>query len=67
MQDHHKFRQRFYEFLDYYQVPKGPIFLKICGESACNGIVNDYTSVSTMLLSIYVFRIIFFLGSYDNK
>ncbi|CAL9156152.1 unnamed protein product, partial [Musa hybrid cultivar] len=43
--DHHKFRQRFYEFLDYYQVPKGPIFLKICGESACNGIVNDYTSV----------------------
>ncbi|RZR81433.1 hypothetical protein BHM03_00007652, partial [Ensete ventricosum] len=42
--DHRKFGQRFYEFLDYYQVSKGPIFLKICGESACNGIVNDYTS-----------------------
>ncbi|WOL07568.1 putative serine protease EDA2 [Canna indica] len=43
--DHRKFGQRFYEFLDYYQAPKGPIFLKICGESACNGIVNDYLSV----------------------
>ncbi|XP_010919395.1 probable serine protease EDA2 isoform X1 [Elaeis guineensis] len=42
--DHLQFKQRFYEFLDYYQ-DGGPIFLKICGESACNGIVNDYTSV----------------------
>ncbi|XP_030530962.1 probable serine protease EDA2 isoform X1 [Rhodamnia argentea] len=43
--DHRQFAQRYYEFLDYFQVPDGPIFLKICGESACNGIVNDYISV----------------------
>ncbi|XP_074588139.1 putative serine protease EDA2 isoform X2 [Curcuma longa] len=43
--DHRKFGQRFYEYVDYYQVAKGPIFLKICGESACNGIANDYLSV----------------------
>ncbi|KAH7686924.1 Prolyl oligopeptidase protein [Dioscorea alata] len=42
--DHRQFKQRFYEFLDYYQVG-GPIFLKICGESACLGIPNDYTAV----------------------
>jgi len=42
--DHRQFKQRFYEFLDYYQ-DGGPIFLKICGESACNGIVDDYISV----------------------
>ncbi|OWM66423.1 hypothetical protein CDL15_Pgr013640 [Punica granatum] len=43
--DHHQFAQRYYEFLDYFQMPDGPIFLKICGESACNGITNDYISV----------------------
>ncbi|KAJ6812403.1 putative serine protease EDA2 isoform X1 [Iris pallida] len=43
--DHRQFKQRYYEYLDYYQVSSGPIFLKICGESACPGIVNDYTSV----------------------
>ncbi|XP_039121553.1 probable serine protease EDA2 isoform X3 [Dioscorea cayenensis subsp. rotundata] len=42
--DHRQFKQRYYEFLDYYQVG-GPIFLKICGESACLGIPNDYTAV----------------------
>lgn len=52
VQDHRKFGQRFYEYVDYYQVAKGPVFLKICGESACKGIVNDYLSVSMMLLAI---------------
>uniref|UniRef100_A0A0D6R3K5 Serine carboxypeptidase S28 family protein n=1 Tax=Araucaria cunninghamii TaxID=56994 RepID=A0A0D6R3K5_ARACU len=40
--DHRQFNQRYYEFLDYFQKPDGPIFLKLCGESSCNGIVNDY-------------------------
>ncbi|KAB2004398.1 hypothetical protein ES319_D11G195300v1 [Gossypium barbadense] len=43
--DHRQFKQRYYEFLDYFQVPDGPIFLKICGESSCNGISNDYLGV----------------------
>ncbi|KAJ4845463.1 hypothetical protein Tsubulata_042724 [Turnera subulata] len=43
--DHRRFQQRYYEFLDYFRIPNGPIFLKICGESACNGIANDYISV----------------------
>ncbi|KDP46696.1 hypothetical protein JCGZ_06484 [Jatropha curcas] len=43
--DHRRFFQRYYEFLDYFRVPDGPIFLKICGESSCSGIADDYTSV----------------------
>ncbi|KAK8587114.1 hypothetical protein V6N12_021626 [Hibiscus sabdariffa] len=43
--DHRQFKQRYYEFLDYFQVPDGPIFLQICGESSCRGISNDYISV----------------------
>ncbi|KAK8685728.1 hypothetical protein V6N13_124764 [Hibiscus sabdariffa] len=43
--DHRQFKQRYYEFLDYFHVPDGPIFLKICGESSCGGISNDYLSV----------------------
>ncbi|XWS45516.1 hypothetical protein CRYUN_Cryun15aG0143200 [Craigia yunnanensis] len=43
--DHRQFKQRYYEFFDYFQVPDGPIFLKLCGESSCNGIANDYISV----------------------
>ncbi|MCL7027547.1 hypothetical protein MKW94_009298 [Papaver nudicaule] len=43
--DHSRFQQRFYEFLDYFKAPDGPIFLKICGEESCYGIPNDYTSV----------------------
>ncbi|KAA8531953.1 hypothetical protein F0562_006905 [Nyssa sinensis] len=43
--DHRQFAQRYYEFLDNFRLPDGPIFLKICGESACNGISNDYISV----------------------
>ncbi|RWR85913.1 Peptidase S28 [Cinnamomum micranthum f. kanehirae] len=43
--DHRRFKQRYYEFLDHFRVPEGPIFLKICGESACTGIVNDYLGV----------------------
>ncbi|KAG6766728.1 hypothetical protein POTOM_027899 [Populus tomentosa] len=45
LQDHHKFQQRYYEFLDYFRMPDGPIFLKICGESSCDGIANDYIGV----------------------
>ncbi|CAN6304596.1 unnamed protein product [Urochloa humidicola] len=43
--DHRHFKQRYYEFLDYYRAPNGPIFLKICGEASCNGISNDYLAV----------------------
>ncbi|KAE8010590.1 hypothetical protein FH972_006947 [Carpinus fangiana] len=43
--DHRRFQQRYYEFFDYFRVPDGPIFLKICGESSCDGIANDYISV----------------------
>ncbi|CAN6463715.1 unnamed protein product [Victoria cruziana] len=43
--DHRKFKQRYYEYLDHFRSPDGPIFLHICGESVCNGIVNDYMSV----------------------
>ncbi|XP_061343785.1 probable serine protease EDA2 isoform X2 [Gastrolobium bilobum] len=43
--DHRQFRQRYYEFLDYFRIPDGPIFLKICGEGPCNGIANDYIGV----------------------
>ncbi|XP_061345634.1 probable serine protease EDA2 isoform X2 [Gastrolobium bilobum] len=43
--DHCNFQQRYYEYLDYFRAPDGPIFLVICGESSCNGIKNDYISV----------------------
>ncbi|KAL5706599.1 putative serine protease eda2 [Ranunculus cassubicifolius] len=43
--DHRQFGQRYYEFLDHFRVPDGPIFLKICGESSCPGIPNDYVAV----------------------
>ncbi|XP_009609792.1 uncharacterized protein [Nicotiana tomentosiformis] len=52
--DHRTFGQRYYEFLDYFRIPDGPIFLKICGESACNGIPNDYlSSVFVMPLPLF--------------
>ncbi|RLN19459.1 putative serine protease EDA2 isoform X1 [Panicum miliaceum] len=44
-QDHRRFKQRYFEFLDYHRAPGGPIFLRICGESACGGIPNDYLAV----------------------
>lgn len=43
--DHRHFEQRYYEFLDYFRPPDGPIFLRICGEGPCSGIVNDYLNV----------------------
>lgn len=45
-QDHRQFKQRYFEFLDYHRAPGGPVFLRICGESACDGIPNDYLAVS---------------------
>lgn len=50
LQDHRQFQQRYYEFFDYFRLPDGPIFLQICGESSCNGIANDYISVSLWFL-----------------
>ncbi|KAG8383412.1 hypothetical protein BUALT_Bualt04G0010100 [Buddleja alternifolia] len=44
--DHRQFGQRYYEYLDEFRAPDGPIFLRICGESACNGIANDYIKES---------------------
>ncbi|XP_062205766.1 probable serine protease EDA2 isoform X2 [Phragmites australis] len=43
--DHRVFKQRYFEFLDYHRAPGGPVFLRICGESACDGIPNDYSAV----------------------
>ncbi|KAK4262095.1 hypothetical protein QN277_027702 [Acacia crassicarpa] len=43
--DHRQFQQRYYEFLDYFRIPDGPIFLVICGEYTCSGISNDYIGV----------------------
>jgi hypothetical protein len=42
--DHRQFKQRYYEFADYH-AGGGPVFLRICGESSCNGIPNDYLAV----------------------
>ena len=50
LQDHRKFQQRYYEFLDYFRMPDGPIFLVIGGEAPLNGISNDYISVSINFL-----------------
>jgi len=43
--DHRRFKQRYFEFLDYHRAPGGPVFLRICGESACDSIPNDYLAV----------------------
>ncbi|KFK40185.1 hypothetical protein AALP_AA3G341500, partial [Arabis alpina] len=43
--DHRKFRQRYYEFMDNFRAPDGPVFMIICGEGPCSGIANDYISV----------------------
>ncbi|KAG4941276.1 hypothetical protein JHK87_045147 [Glycine soja] len=43
--DHRQFRQRYYEFLDYFRIPDGPIFLVIGGEGILNGVANDYLAV----------------------
>ncbi|KAI4314781.1 hypothetical protein L6164_027656 [Bauhinia variegata] len=43
--DHRQFQQRYYEFLDFFRIPDGPIFMVICGEYSCDGISNDYISV----------------------
>ncbi|KAJ1294860.1 hypothetical protein BS78_01G178800 [Paspalum vaginatum] len=43
--DHRRFKQRYFEFLDYHRAPGGPVFLRICGESSCDGIPNDYLAV----------------------
>ncbi|KAI5017422.1 hypothetical protein ZWY2020_042310 [Hordeum vulgare] len=43
--DHRQFKQRYFEFLDYHDDPTGPVFLRICGESSCDGIPNDYLAV----------------------
>jgi len=46
LQDHPEFRQRYYEFVEYFEIPDGPIFLVIGGESELTGIDNDYVGVS---------------------
>ncbi|KAM0836295.1 hypothetical protein ACQ4PT_062434 [Festuca glaucescens] len=44
--DHRQFKQRYFEFLDYHgAAATGPVFLRICGESSCDGIPNDYLAV----------------------
>jgi len=46
LQDQREFLQRYYEFVEYFDVPDGPIFLVIGGESELSGIENDYVAVS---------------------
>ena len=46
LQEPVKFMQRYYEFLDYFDAPHGPIFLVVSGESTCNGILNDFIAVT---------------------
>ncbi|OIT36458.1 putative serine protease eda2 [Nicotiana attenuata] len=53
-EDHRTFGQRYYEFLDYFRIPDGPIFLEICEESACNGIPNNYLS-SNLVMPLSLF------------
>ncbi|KAJ6989879.1 hypothetical protein NC653_018396 [Populus alba x Populus x berolinensis] len=36
-------------FLDYFRMPDGPIFLKICGESSCDGIANGLYRLHCLL------------------
>ncbi|KAG2303036.1 hypothetical protein Bca52824_031687 [Brassica carinata] len=43
--DHRKFRQRYYEYLDNFRAPDGPVFMIICGEGPCSGIAKDYMSI----------------------
>ncbi|XP_052300945.1 probable serine protease EDA2 isoform X2 [Citrus sinensis] len=47
--DHRWFEQRYYELLDHFRSPDGPIFLRICGEYTCDGIPNDYLAESLNL------------------
>ncbi|MCO5572592.1 hypothetical protein L7F22_026348 [Adiantum nelumboides] len=44
-QNRHAFQQRYFEYLEFFDAPSGPVFLKICGESTCGGITNDYSAV----------------------
>ncbi|CAA7022121.1 unnamed protein product [Microthlaspi erraticum] len=44
--DHRKFRQRYFEFMDYFRAPDGPVFMIICGEGPCSGIAKDYITKS---------------------
>ncbi|KAL3679328.1 hypothetical protein R1sor_022284 [Riccia sorocarpa] len=44
-QDRRTFKQRWFENTDHFKAPDGPIFLRICGESECPGIRNDYLMV----------------------
>ncbi|KAL0794294.1 hypothetical protein Bca101_065671 [Brassica carinata] len=44
--DYRKFRQRYYEYLDNFRAPDGPVFMIICGEGPCSGIAKDYMSES---------------------
>lgn len=59
LQDHRKFQQRYYQFTDYFRLPDGPIFLKICGESSCDGIANDYLGVSKRGFMLFSFSCLF--------
>uniref|UniRef100_A0A0D9XLG2 Serine carboxypeptidase S28 family protein n=1 Tax=Leersia perrieri TaxID=77586 RepID=A0A0D9XLG2_9ORYZ len=45
--DRRQFKQRYFEFTDYHtgSAGGGPVFLRICGESSCDGIPNDYLAV----------------------
>ncbi|KAK8471572.1 hypothetical protein PHAVU_003G260000 [Phaseolus vulgaris] len=45
LQDHREFAQRYYEFVEYFEISDRPIFLVIGGESELMGIENDYVGV----------------------
>lgn len=43
--DNRTFSQRYFEFLDYWRSPDGPVFLLVCGEYVCGGVGDDYRLV----------------------
>ncbi|KAI5072571.1 hypothetical protein GOP47_0012677 [Adiantum capillus-veneris] len=54
-QDYRTFQQRYYESVDYFVDPNGPIFLDICGEYRCRGIRDSfYLTLAEEMEAAYV-------------
>ncbi|CAJ2635715.1 unnamed protein product [Trifolium pratense] len=48
--DHREFQQRYYEFLDYFRSPDGPIFLGLLGEAEGGSIGVVMSSLLSMTM-----------------
>lgn len=54
-QDNRTFQQRYYELIDNFVDPHGPIFLDICGEAECSGIFDSfYLALAEEVKAAYV-------------